>query len=292
MFGQVKLFSLCSLARNIALRNYAVINGEVLNLTTSKQLNKRRRHFLRGTGSFDEAAGAILKAEAVAKANDPTFGSEITVEANSTTNDNSVFSNIEEWTSERKLYRGPNDSHQRMFKWGIGSNYTRANRFKPVREGKPKEITIENDYYTSTEDHIVWEDLNEQWEVFWYEFGKLNARPFPVKRYGVYQSKKEAIAFSDRLRAEGRLKTARQHFDSGMEGVIWDEKTTCWVTHITTLEGRPSTRSYSAEIHGMDEALLMAKRTKVKQLERLRVRMGGNSLPSMITTIGEINKEI
>lgn len=46
---------------------------------------------------------------------------------------------------------------------------------------------------------IVYDTTNEQWEVLWHEFGKLNGKPFPIKKYGMEAAKIEAINFANDL---------------------------------------------------------------------------------------------
>lgn len=48
-------------------------------------------------------------------------------------------------------------------------------------------------------------ELNEQWEVLFYEDYKWHAKPFPVKKFGLERAKREAEAFCAEKEKEGRL---------------------------------------------------------------------------------------
>lgn len=86
---------------------------------------------------------------------------------------------------------------QHVFRWGVGNKFRsiNANRFTPVHHARPKEVTVRIDYFDSPHEAVRYDSLNEQWEVFWFEHSKLNAKPFPVKKFGIEQSKTEAEFF-------------------------------------------------------------------------------------------------
>ncbi|KAF8820145.1 AP2 domain transcription factor AP2VIIb-2 [Cardiosporidium cionae] len=158
--------------------------------------------------------------------------------------------------------------HQRIFQWGIGNRFRSQseNRYRPVHAERPMEATLPDSYYENPHKAIQWENLNEAWEVYWYEYNKLNAKPFPVKKFGLTQAKAEALKFAHQLKREGRLGLQKPSFESGMDGIFWDEALSGWVA-VGYEKGRPSTRVYSAEIHGFEES----KRLAMKRRERLTV---------------------
>lgn len=135
-----------------------------------------------------------------------------------------------------------------------------ANRFTPVHKPHPKEVVVRDDYYESDNPNIVWENLNEAWEVYWYENKKLNAKPFPVKKYGVERSKREAAAFYEELSLAGRL-GEKLKVEKPEAGVFYDARMSSWVS-LFWRDGRPQTRCYSATKYGFDgsKALAVAKR--------------------------------
>merc|ERR1719188_582767 len=110
--------------------------------------------------------------------------------------------------SGARVYRRTREEHQRTFRWGIGSSFRARpeNRFKPVHLPHPMETVVRDDYYQSDNPNIQWDELNESWEVYWYENHKLTARPFPVKKWGIERAKVEANEFYEGLRETGRLK--------------------------------------------------------------------------------------
>ena len=59
---------------------------------------------------------------------------------------------------------------------------------------------MRDDYYQSEHKNIFFEDLNEQWEVMWYEDYKWHAKPFPVKKWGLEAAKREALAFFETVK--------------------------------------------------------------------------------------------
>jgi len=178
----------------------------------------------------------------------------------------------------REVFRGDMDTHhQRVFNWGIGNRFRRYNRKHPVHHPHPKEITLRNDYYDSSNPNVTWEDLNEAWEVYWYEHEKLQAKPFPVKKYGVEAAKREAFMFYTQLKQDGRL-GSKPHYDSGIDGVTWDEKLSSWVTWYRE-NGRPCTRAFCAEVHGFDKARELAVDRRRTYLERLSQETGSPQPP-------------
>ncbi|CRH00024.1 transcription factor with AP2 domain(s), putative [Plasmodium relictum] len=150
------------------------------------------------------------------------------------------------------------DFVQYVFKWGIGNKFRSdpENRFHPVHLSRSKEVTIRKNYFDSVNENIKYEELNEQWEVFWYENNKLNAKPFPIKKYGIEAAKKEAIKFYESLKINNRT-NEKPKYESGVEGVHYDVITNCWVSFYR-LNNFPVCRSFSAEYHGFETAKKMA----------------------------------
>ena len=162
----------------------------------------------------------------------------------------------------RGPYRQQRAAHNRVFRWGVGNAFRSAsvNRYSPVHHERPKELTVRDDYYDTDNNAIQWEPLNEAWEVFWYEHGKLNAKPFPVKKFGLERAKTEAIKFYDELKETNRI-TKREDMEvcenSGEDGVFFDERTMSWVS-LFWKKGRPACRTYSSAIYGHDGAKALA----------------------------------
>lgn len=86
-----------------------------------------------------------------------------------------------------------------------------AHRFKPTHAERNTAASIPEEYFSCSRefDHckIAYDGLNEQWEVLWNEFGKVNGKPFPVKKFGIDAAKAESIAFAEELNV-GLLKWA------------------------------------------------------------------------------------
>jgi len=157
-----------------------------------------------------------------------------------------------------RVYRRSRAEHQRIFRWGVGNAFRMQsqNRFTPVHKPHPKEVCVRDDYYATENPNIVWEELNEVWEVYWYENSKLNARPFPVKKFGVERAKREAYAWYEELRDAGRLKT-KKHIPSPQPGVFYDARMQDWVCFFWR-DNRPLSRCFSANKFGFDGAQKLA----------------------------------
>ena len=149
---------------------------------------------------------------------------------------------------------------QHVFRWGVGNKFRsiNANRFTPVHHARPKEVTIREDYFESpNKDVIKFDTVNEQWEVFWYENNKLNAKPFPIKKFGIEQSKTEAIKFMNELVETGRYSrdlTSNENLRSDVDGVSWDDRLQSWIA----FDGKGS-RAFSASKHGVHGARQLAE---------------------------------
>ena len=143
---------------------------------------------------------------------------------------------------------------QRVFRWGIGTSHTLRNNLKqlPPTIPHPKEKTIRSDYFEQPADNIKWCKTNEQWEVFWFEFEKLHAKPFPVRKFGVERAKAEAVEFSKHLCESGRMFEKPNYTESITPNVFWDERMQSWFATYTDENGRPRSAGYSAGKWGFE----------------------------------------
>ncbi|CAK8990471.1 Uncharacterized protein SCF082_LOCUS2235 [Durusdinium trenchii] len=137
------------------------------------------------------------------------------------------------------------------------------NRFMPVHAPHPMNSVVRDDYYDSDNPSIVWNELREGWEVFWYENQKLTARPFPVKKYGLERAKVEvlrpkeagAFQFFQELEEAGRL-GQRPKIEAPQEGAAWSagqEKVSLFWR-----DGRPQSRCFSATKYGFEGSKMLA----------------------------------
>lgn len=157
-----------------------------------------------------------------------------------------------------RVYRRDKAEHLRVFRWGIGNKFRMQsqNRFMPVHKARNQECMVRDDYYQSDNPNIYWDELNETWEVQWFEHSKLNAKPFPVKKYGVERARQEAASFFEELQAAGRLGSKPVH-ESPQEGVFYDPRMQSWVC-LAWRDGRPLSRCYAATKYGFDGARALA----------------------------------
>ena len=137
---------------------------------------------------------------------------------------------------------------QHVFKWGVGNKFRSLskNRFRPVHHYRPKEVTISSDYFSSPFSNMKYDPLNEAWEVYWTENMKANAKPFPVKKFGVEQSKIEAKTFAEKITSSHNIQ------QSNRLGVFWDDRMQCWFS----LNSR---KGFSAIKHGNETAKNLAE---------------------------------
>lgn len=172
---------------------------------------------------------------------------------------------------------------QHVFRWGVGNKFRsiNANRFTPVHFARPKEVTIRSDYFVSPNESIRFDKLNEQWEVLWYEHQKLNGKPFPVKKFGVEQSKFQAIAFLEELKSTGRFSnnpspsppSLNDNSAIGIGEVVWDARMQAWIC--------PSSRkAFGANKHGSLKAKQLAEQSEsstiVVQLQKRLLELLSN----------------
>ena len=168
---------------------------------------------------------------------------------------------------------------QHVFRWGVGNKFRsqNANRFTPVHHARPKEVTVEENYFESPDSAIMYDSLNEQWDVYWYEHSKLHAKPFPVKKFGIQQSKAEAVAYLSELKASGRFCDMPPNPAAATDNVFWDDRLQAW---IACVDGK--SRAFSAVKHGVTKAQQLAesfasksetfklRQTVIQQLRQLK----------------------
>ncbi|KAK2197017.1 AP2-ERF domain [Babesia duncani] len=166
------------------------------------------------------------------------------------------------------------DLVEHTFRWGIGNKYRSqsANRYRPTHAQRPTRAWIRGDYFTISKFkhcEMLYDKVNEQWEVQWQAYGKLNGKPFPVKKFGIEASKREAIAFAKNLdnsianqQTEISTETATKVIGRYSDCVKFDSKLHCWVG-LGRIGTRPVVRAFSADYHGdkaMEMAIKMSKR--------------------------------
>jgi len=185
-----------------------------------------------------------------------------------------------------KVFRREREEHHRTFRWGVGNKFRMIskNRFMPVHKERPKEVMVRDDFYESENPNIVWEEVNECWEVFWYEHHKLNAKPFHTKKYGVERAKKEAFAFFDELGEAGRLRDPPK-IESPQDGVFFDHRMQGWVCFFWR-NGRPHARTFSARKWGFDGAQKLAQAKQDDPVNGLYHTAPGGGTPLHLKRLG------
>nr|BAN64442.1 conserved hypothetical protein [Babesia bovis] len=152
-----------------------------------------------------------------------------------------------------------------VFRWGIGNAFRAQskNRYRPTYAERNTPACIREDYFQCDAKFdlckITYDTLNEQWEVLWTECGKLNGKPFPIKKFGIDASKQAALEFAAEL--DERLKTSGGNsldYTSG-PGLTFDHTLHCWVA-LGNVGRRRVARAYSADYHGFDAARRRAYR--------------------------------
>jgi len=164
---------------------------------------------------------------------------------------------------------------EHTFKWGVGTAHSLRNNLKllPPTAPHPKEKQIPTQYFKPPADNIKWCRINEQWEVFWYELEKLNAKPFPVRKFGVERAKSEAIDFSASLRASGRMFQKPNNI-ADSPNVFWDDRLQCWFATFTDAQGMSRSAGFSAGKWGYDTS-------RQKAVERSQSGIEGNYLKKL-----------
>lgn len=178
-----------------------------------------------------------------------------------------------------RVFRRTRAEHDRTFQWGIGNRFrmVSANRYMPTSAPHPQEATVRDDYYDSDNPNVVWEELNEAWEVYWYENHKLNARPFKVKKFGIERAKVTAFQFYEELKANGRL-GEKPRIAPAQDGVFYDQRTMSWVS-LFWRGGRPHSRCYSATKYGFEGARTLAVAKQNDPVNGLLPVRGGGGTP-------------
>ncbi|GIX60854.1 transcription factor with AP2 domain, putative [Babesia caballi] len=146
-----------------------------------------------------------------------------------------------------------------VFRWGVGNAFRAQskNRFRPTHAERNTAVSLREGYFSCdrqfTHCKIVYDPLNEQWEVLWNEFGKLNGKPFPVKKFGVEASKAESIRFAEQLDQRLKEQSTAGSDLSEEPGITFDHTLHCWVA-LGRVRGRPAARAFSADYHGYERA--------------------------------------
>lgn len=140
----------------------------------------------------------------------------------------------------------------------------------PAWREHPTTVSVENGYFTSPHPHILWDKVNEAWEVMWYEHNKLNGKPFLVRHYGVRGAKKAAMAFVAILRkaiGDSAFEPPKRY--SKHPNVHYDEVLQAWGTTFY-LRGKPVARYYASGKYGFERARQIAHATGRQASRRQR----------------------
>ncbi|AFZ79374.1 hypothetical protein BEWA_022220 [Theileria equi strain WA] len=195
--------------------------------------------------------------------------------------DRRTFSSLGEYIDSADVEEAESKSDRlipHIFRWGVGNRHVAQskNRYRPTHKERNTTVSIRANYFeldlTFEKCKIVYDETNEHWEVLWHEHGKLNGKPFPIKKYGIEASKIEAISFAKTLNE--RLKSQPDPDDleqdihgniassQGVEkGVTFDRILQSWVG-LGRVGTRPTARAFSADYHGYENAKHMAKTFK------------------------------
>ncbi|CDJ63590.1 hypothetical protein ENH_00045460, partial [Eimeria necatrix] len=57
---------------------------------------------------------------------------------------------------------------------------------------------------------MFFEQLNESWEVFFFENNKRSSKPFPVKKFGVAAAKQKATEFARQMQVQQQQQQQQQ----------------------------------------------------------------------------------
>ncbi|KAF5153645.1 hypothetical protein TpMuguga_02g02350 [Theileria parva strain Muguga] len=185
------------------------------------------------------------------------------------------------------------------FNWGIGNKYTEHNKTRVGRNipKNPKVVTISSDYFNIEDkfEHckVVFDEVNEQWEVLWLEYNKLNGKPFPISKFGLQTSKSKSLEFAnfinDKLKESSSTHTSdtdNAHNSNNIENsnavtpehtstdptptpeslkdsnsdrnIIFDHVLQCWVG-LGRRGNRPIARAFSADYHGYEKSKELSK---------------------------------
>eukprot|EP00435_Cladocopium_sp_Y103_P014478 s1847_g3.t1 len=190
-----------------------------------------------------------------------------------------------------RVYRRRRAEHWRTFQWGIGSRFRMQgkNRFTPVHKPHPMNSVVRDNYYDSDNPRIVWNELREGWEVFWYENQKLTAKPFPVKKYGLERAKVEAFQFYSELEAAGKT-GPQKRIEPPQEGVFYDRRMQGWVS-LFWRDGRPQSRCFSATKYGFEGSKMLAMAKQSDPVNGVLPVQGGAGTPIILKEKGKTSYE-
>ncbi|GFE53097.1 transcription factor with AP2 domain(s) [Babesia ovis] len=145
-----------------------------------------------------------------------------------------------------------------VFRWGVGNAFRAQakNRYRPTHAERNTAVSLREDYFHCDAKFerckVTYDKLNEQWEVLWTEFGKINGKPFPVKKFGIEASKAESLKFAQEL--DNRLGNSTDSIEEPEEqGITFDHTLHCWVA-LGRVGRRTVARAYSADFHGYEIA--------------------------------------
>ncbi|UKK02032.2 hypothetical protein MACK_001386 [Theileria orientalis] len=163
------------------------------------------------------------------------------------------------------------------FNWGVGNKYIEQSRnrldsqfsikifrIRPTHNKKVTTVTIPSNYFDVTDKFenckLVFDDVNEQWEVLWLEYNKLNGKPFPVKKHGIQASKDQAIKFAKEINDKLNNSDVNNYYKHSNEdkNISFDNVLQCWVG-LGRAGSRPIARAYSADYHGFENSKDLSK---------------------------------
>ncbi|CCF75645.1 transcription factor with AP2 domain(s), putative (ApiAP2) [Babesia microti strain RI] len=152
---------------------------------------------------------------------------------------------------------------QHTFRWGVGNKFRSKsiNRLKPTHIERLTVASVPADYFVNDRKNVQYNEVNEHWEVFWCQNGKLNGKPFPIRKYGVFDAKKLAYEFANTVLYNPLHNSTDKlvddpDFDTN-NPYYFDRMLQCWV--VSYYKGnRPSTYAFSVNIHGYTRAKELA----------------------------------
>ncbi|UKJ90434.2 hypothetical protein MACJ_001367 [Theileria orientalis] len=166
------------------------------------------------------------------------------------------------------------------FNWGVGNKYIERSgnrldspcsiqffRIRPTHKKKVTTVTIPSNYFDVTDKFenckLVFDEVNEQWEVLWLEYNKLNGKPFPVKKHGIQASKHQAIEFAKEINDKLNNSDGNNYYKHSNEdkNIYFDNVLQCWVG-LGRAGSRPIARAYSADYHGFETSKDLSKKLK------------------------------
>jgi hypothetical protein len=137
-------------------------------------------------------------------------------------------------------------------------------RYLPPTLPRPKRASVQTNYFKAPLQNLLYDSINEAWEVSWFENGKYHGKPFPIKKFGVERAKVEALTFATAVSEKPGVAATRPEYKSEVPGVFWDERTQAWFAKYTCVStGTARSCGYSADKWGFSEARKKAE-DKVK----------------------------